>query len=106
MKLHLATRTLYGDDGVFVKALYCPLQKSGEQLHPEGSHKQRSCSDCARLVHDTAGMSDAERREFPRVAAPAYAHGIRDDELTVSDDFHDFGRRPMHELGPHLDRKW
>ena len=60
MKLHLATRTLYGDDGVFLKSLYCPLQKSWGQLHPDGGHRQRSCSDCARVVHDTADMTDAK----------------------------------------------
>lgn len=62
MKLHLATRTLYDDDGVFLKPLYCPLQKSWDQLHPDGGGRQRNCSDCARVVHDTADMTDVEVR--------------------------------------------
>jgi len=60
MKFDPTNRTLFTDEGVFVKRLHCPLRMRWSQLRPQEMSQHRRCEECQHQVLDTAAMSDAE----------------------------------------------
>jgi hypothetical protein len=60
MKFDPISRTLYTDQGQFLKVLHCPKQKRWQDLRQTGPEAHRSCSHCERTVFDTAELSDPQ----------------------------------------------
>jgi hypothetical protein len=53
------TSELFTNDGRFLKRLFCPLQKTWEELETgEGTNQIRHCATCHHPVYDTAWLSE------------------------------------------------
>lgn len=59
MKIDPTNAALYTDAGDFLKFLGCPLQKKWDSLAID-KPGARHCDACARTVHDTAQLTDAD----------------------------------------------
>ena len=58
-------RSLWTDDGRFLKQLDCPLHKRWSEMKPvEGDERRRICGSCSKAVVSLEGLTDAEAREL------------------------------------------
>lgn len=56
-----ATETLYGNDGVFIRKVHCPLALRPLDLKPTTT-EDRSCSACNKTIRNINEMTDAQVR--------------------------------------------
>ncbi|RYD19759.1 MAG: hypothetical protein EOP88_17735 [Verrucomicrobiaceae bacterium] len=66
MQLDPNTGDLFTDQGVFLKRMHCPLDKSWSDLSTTDSPRVRHCGNCSNTVHDTAAMTDHDLVELLR----------------------------------------
>lgn len=57
MQIDPKTRTLYTDNGQFLKVLSCPENKNWAELF-SATDGSRACDTCLRKVHDTSLLAD------------------------------------------------
>lgn len=54
------TKTLYSNEGVFIKKTHCPLQMLWDDLKPiEGASEKKYCTNCSNIVLDTGELDDS-----------------------------------------------
>ena len=59
MRFNPITRTLFTNDGVFIKKMHCPYRIAWQNLTLTDSKGVRICDLCDKSIHDTAYLSDA-----------------------------------------------
>lgn len=65
VRFNQENRTLWTDDGRFLKQLDCPLHKRWSEMKPvEGDERRRICGSCSKAVVSLEGATDAEAREL------------------------------------------
>lgn len=58
MKFNPITKTLFTDDGKFIKKIGCPYRIAWQNLISTEFKEVKTCDLCDKTIHDTAYLSD------------------------------------------------